>query len=356
VDGGEDVSGSSYTELTNMNKTPIGALFSPDPRTGILSTNPEVVGKNPNGTTYVATGNVNADYHPYGYAYGTSQAYELENSAYANYNGLQVAWIKTTGRLTFNLNGTWSKMLGTTIQQDPYTERGNYGPTAEDRPLVFNSTYTYNSGTLHTGSALVNGLGGGWTITGNSTWQKGGYFPAVGSVNFGLGEQYTGLPANAAAEGITTGIGDATYFGTDEGIPIRPVLTCNPTSGLTTHQVLNGKCFSAPAVGSQGGKAYPYMSTTPFFTNNLALYRTFHIYEKQQVQFRISAFDWLNHSLLTFNGGTPTTVNYNVDYASKTITPNFNNGSTGTNAFGVMTVRSALPFARVMELDVKYSF
>jgi Carboxypeptidase regulatory-like domain len=388
VDGGEDISGSSYTELTNVNKTPIGALFLPDPVTGKTATNPENVTENPNLSTMSATptGNKLADYHPLGLAYGTNSTYVLENSAYANYNGLQVAWIKTTGRLTFNLNGTWSKMLGTTIQQDPYTEKGNYGPTAEDRPFVFNETYAYNSGTLHTGNSLLNGLGGGWTITGITTWQKGSYIPAVGSVNFGLGEQYTGLPADttgasctkggtvpynvnncslAADTGITAGIGDPTYFGTDEGIPIRPVLTCNPNNGLSgtksiagqpSVQILNGKCFNAPAVGSQGGQAYPYMSQTPYFSNDLALYRTFHVYEKQQVQFRVSAFDWLNHSLLAFNGGTPTTVNYNVDYGSKTITPNFNTGSSGTGAFGVMTVRSALPYARVLELDVKYSF
>ena len=58
------------------------------------------------------------------------------------------------------------------------------------------------------------------------------------------------------------------------------------------------------------------MSQTPYFSNDLALYRTFHIYEKQQVQFRVSAFDWLNHSLLTFSSSTPTTVNYNVNYAT----------------------------------------
>ena len=49
VDGGEDVSASSFTELTNMNKTPIGALFSADPVTGKLSTNPQNVTENPNG-------------------------------------------------------------------------------------------------------------------------------------------------------------------------------------------------------------------------------------------------------------------------------------------------------------------
>ncbi|HEY1803830.1 MAG TPA: carboxypeptidase-like regulatory domain-containing protein [Terracidiphilus sp.] len=360
VDGGEDVSSSQFLELTNMNKTPIGALFSPDPVTGVLSTNPENVGENPNGTTFTSTGNKLADYHPLGLAYGTNSTYQLENSAYSNYNGLQVSWVKTTGRLTFNLNGSWSKALGTTIQQDPYTERGNYAPTAQDRPLVFNSSYTYNSGTLHTGSSLVNALGGGWTISGISTWQKGGYIPAEGSVNFGLGLQYTwptqAAQNAAAAQGITTGIGDPTYFGTDESLPIRPVLTCNPTSGLATHQVLNGACFNAPAVGTQGGQKWPYMSATPYFDNDLALYRTFHVYEKQQVQLRVTASDWLNHSLLTFNGGTPTTVNYNVDYTTKTITPHFNQAATGANAFGVMTIRSALPYARVIELDVKYSF
>jgi hypothetical protein len=356
VDGGEDISGSSYTELTNKNKMPIGALFAADPKTAIISTNPQNVGENPNGTGETATGNNYADYHPLGLAYGTNSTFELQNTAYANYNGLQVTWTKTTGRLTFNLNGAWAKALGTTVQQDPYTERGNYAPTAQDRPLIFNSSYTYNSGTLHSGSSLVNALGGGWTISGISTWQKGGYIPAVGSVNFGLGLSYTGLPANAAAEGITTALGDQSYFGTDEGIPIRPVLTCNPTSGLTTHQVINGKCFNAPAFGTQGGQAYPYMSMTSFFDNDLALYRTFHVYEKQQVQIRVTASDWLNHSLLNFQGGSQTTVSYTEDYASKAITPTFNSGTTGSNAFGMTNVRSALPYARVIELDVKYSF
>lgn len=211
--------------------------------------------------------------------------------------------------------------------------------------------------------------GGGWTISGISTWQKGGYIPANfgnGVPNFGNGsatiEQYTGLPSTAAADGITDSLGDPTYFGTDESIPIIPVLTCNPTQGLANHQVLNGKCLNLPSlaggltVSPNGGKNYPYMSMTPYFDNDLALYRTFHIHENQNVQFRASAFDWLNHSLLTFANSNYYTANFNVDYNSKAITPNYNQGSTGANAFGLMTVRSALPYARVFELDAKYSF
>jgi hypothetical protein len=407
VDGGEDIEGSSYTEVSNQNKMPIGALFTADPRTHVLSTNPENVTLNPTGLgstapSSTATGNVLADWHPYGYAYGTNAVYMLQNTAWANYNALQVSWVKTSGRLTFDLNGTWSKMLGTTLQENPYVEGLNYGPTSTDRPLVFNTSYTYASGTLHTGNNLLNQLGGGWTISGISTWQAGGYIPAFlgdGIPNFGNGsstiEQYSGLPADTAGAscstpggcslaqdtGISTGLSQKTFFGTDESMPIMPVLTCNPTKNVGTHQILNGSCFNLPAlafnasgvaagtaqptVSANGGQAYPYMRMTPYFDNDLALYRTFHIHENQNIQFRASAFDWLNHSLLTFAGSNNYTVNYNVDYSTQTITPNFNTsntncsgvgGGTNTCGFGVLTERSALPYARVIELDLKYSF
>jgi hypothetical protein len=67
----------------------------------------------------------------------------------------------------------------------------------------------------------------------------------------------------------------------------------------------------------------------------------------------LSAFDWLNHSLLTFSGGSYYTVNYNQNYATRAITPNYTTGATG---FGYMADRSALPYARVLELDLKYNF
>jgi hypothetical protein len=358
-DAAEDYEGSTFNELANQNKTPVGAFFSPDPVTGVLSTNPEDLQENPTGTGQTPTGNSAADYHPYGYVYGTNQAYMIQNVGFANYNGLQVSWIKTSGRLTFNFNGTWSKALATALQENPYKVGANYGPPAIDRPYVFNSSYTYNTGRLHTGSGLLNQLGGGWTISGISTWQAGGYVPAAlgnGVPNFSLGLSYTGLPANAQAQGITSGIGSATYFGTDETLPIMPVLTCNPTHNLAHYQILNGSCFAAPAVGTQGGQNYPYMRAPAYFTNDLAVYRTFHIKERQQVQFRASGFDWLNHPLPEFSSLTPLTVTYNVDYGSKAITPNFNQGSTGSNAFGVMDTKSQAPYQRIIELDVKYSF
>ncbi|HTV06552.1 MAG TPA: carboxypeptidase regulatory-like domain-containing protein [Acidobacteriaceae bacterium] len=353
-DASEGIEGSTFSELADQNKTPIGAFFKPDPVTGVLSTNPENLGTNPTGTGGTPTGNTAADYHPYGYAYGTSSALMIQGNSYANYNGLQVAWIKTAGRLSFNLNGTWSKSLGTALQTNPFNVNLNYGPTSIDRPFVFNASYTYQTGSINNFDRGVNQVLSGWTISGISTWQAGGYIPAAlgnGVPNFGLGLTYTGLPANAKAEGINSNIGDPTYFGTDASLPILPVLTCNPTTGLKHYQRVNGNCFNAPAVGTQGGQNYPYMSAGAYFNNDLAVYRSFHIHESQAIQFRASAFNWLNHPLPNFSSLTPLTLGYNVDYNSKTITPNYN-----TSTFGVMDSKTGGTYARIFELNVKYTF
>ena len=42
-----------------------------------------------------------------------------------------MAWIKTTGKLGYNLNATWSKTLGTSLQTNPFNINLNYGPTVD---------------------------------------------------------------------------------------------------------------------------------------------------------------------------------------------------------------------------------
>jgi hypothetical protein len=356
--------GSLFAALADQNKTPMGAFFKPDPVTGVLSTNPENLGTNPTGgASGTPTQNKAADYHPYGYAYGTSAVAMIQSTSYTNYNALQVAVIKSSGKLGYNINGTWSKTLGTGLETNPFNMRANYGPTATDRPFVFNASYYYQTGKLSTSKAYVNQALGGWTISGISTWQAGGYIPVAlgnGVPNFNLGLSYTGVSAAQTKQGIGTGIGSATYFGTDAPVPILPVLTCNPTSGLKHYQRVNGNCLAAPAVGTQGGQNYPYMSTGAYFDNDLAIYRSFRIHESQQIQFRASAYNWLNHPLPNFSSsgaGGPLAVNYNVDYTSKNITPNFN-----TTTFGVMDSKTGPasatsgPSSRTITLSAKYFF
>jgi hypothetical protein len=343
----------NFPGFADQNKVPIGALFNPDPITGLVASNPENVGT----TCAGAVCNSLADYRPYGKEYGTNSLIMSKNIGYSNYNGLQVSWLKRAGRLSFNLNATWSKSLGTgAFDLNPFVLRANYGVEDWDRPFVFSSSYGYQAGTLlHGSNEVARAVANGWQISGISSWQAGGNLQALNNPNFGLTETYTNLPANASNLGITSVIGDPTYFGTDAPIAIMPVLACNPNSGLAYNQRVQLKCFSAPAVGTQGGQKYPYMSMAALIENDLALSKTFRIKEKQNVEFRISAFNWLNHPLPQFSGSNQLTLRYLVDYPSKTITLNTGAGGTVSN-FGYLDQKVGAPNQRIVELNMKYHF
>ncbi len=346
-------SAGSFPEQADQNKTPIGALFLPDPVTGLVASNPE----NVSNTCAGSVCNNLADYRPFGKEYGTNGIIVSKNIAYSNYNGLQVGWLKRAGRLNYNLNATWSKSLAIDAYNvDPFVLRNNYGPAQWDRPFVFSASYVYQSGeVIHRDNKLLQGAVNGWAISGVSSWQAGGNLQALNSPNFGLTESYANLPANASTLGITNVIGDPTYFGTDAPIAIMPTLTCNPNSGLAYNQRVQLKCFSAPAVGVQGGQKYPYMSMAAMIENDLALSKTFNIRESQNVEVRISAFNWLNHPLPQFSSGNQLTLRYLVDYPTKAITLNTGTGGTVSN-FGYMDQKVGAPNQRLVELNLKYHF
>jgi hypothetical protein len=351
-DDGESSNGSGFGSLADQNKTPIGALFQPDPKTGLVATNPENVS-----TTCAATCNQYADYHPFGFAYGTNSVYMHQSTFHSNYNALQASWTKRTGRLIYNFNYTWQKQLGTAaLQVNPFNESLDYGVLNVDRPFLFNSNYIYQFGNLiHGYNPVVRGAANGWTISGITSWQAGGSLQQeTGSPgNFSLGETYTNLPSNASALGITSGIGNDTYYGTDAPLNILPVLTCNPKSGLGHNQLLNQSCFGAPPVGQQGGRNFPFFGNAAYWENDLGLYKTFAIHEQQNVQFRISAFNWLNHPLPQFSSGNQLQLRYLVDYPSKAITLNT---AADSSTWGVLDSKSGAPTQRILEMNLKYNF
>jgi hypothetical protein len=317
----------------------LGAFFLPDPVTGIVSPNPENLSQGPNGTTIA---NKQADYQPFGYAYGSNPIEVSTHVGYSNYNGLQLSWVKRSERLTYNLNYTWSKTLGTGQQIDPFTVRGNYGILSVDRPYVFNASYAYNFLDVYNGeSHLLRGVANGWTVSGITTWQSGSNLQASGqnASNFFLS---------------ITGLSSATYFGTaaSSGVPlhklIMPVLTCDAGVNLKDKQRINASCFAAPAIGSNGPRNLPYYRNADFFDTDLAAYKTFHITEGQTVQFRASAFNWVNHPLPQFSGNNQITLHYNQD-----LTPNT---SSNSPTIGFLDQKTGGHSQRILELALKYNF
>jgi hypothetical protein len=352
-DDGESSNGSSFGALADQNKTPIGALFQPDAKTGLVATNPENVSTTCAGPVC----NQYADYHPFGFAYSTNSVYMHQSMFFSNYNAVQSSWTKRNGRLIFNFNFTWQKQLGTAaFQVNPFDERRDYGVLNVDRPYLFNSDYVYQIGDLvHGFNPVVRGVANGWTISGISSWQAGGSLQQENGSpgNFSLGLTYTNLPANAKAQGITSSIGNDTYYGTDAPLNILPVLTCNPKSNLGHYQLLNQTCFGAPAIGQQGGQNFPFLGNAAYLENDLALYKTFPIHEAQNVQFRVSAFNWLNHPLPQFSGSNQLQLRYNVDYPTKAITLNTAGDSP---TWGVLDQKTGTPSQRIIEMNVKYNF
>ncbi len=350
--GQSDGSGIGGSNFPNMNKIPLGALFQPDPVTGAAApSDPENPAKI-------------ADYHPLSgctstgacYGYGTNSVSVHQHVGYSNYNGLQIAWLKQAGHLSFNFNYTWSKSLGIVGSTlDAFNVHGNYGVLSIDRPQAFNASYAYSIGNMyHGGFKPLGGAVNGWTISGITTFQAGGNLQAGSSQNLGLSLEKQDASGNNI-ESLTS----KTYFGTDAN-SILPITTCNPKSGLGSLQLVKLSCFSAPAVGNQGNRQVtPYLSGPIYTDSDLTLYKTFAITERQNVQFRASAFDFMNHSLWGFSGNNLLTLKYATKDGGKTFYTSDSILGVSQSKWGVMNQKSPYSgagYARIVELSVKYSF
>jgi hypothetical protein len=365
--GQSDAVGIGGSGFTNINKIPVGGLFKPDPVTGAAApTDPD------------NTGSYNlANYEPYSgctasgacYGYGTNSITVQQHLGYSNYNGLQVAWMKQAGHASFNFNYTWSKSLGIVSSTlDAFSLHGNYGILGIDRPQVFNSSYAYGIGKVYHGSQLfLSGLANGWTLSGITTFQTGGNLQANSSQNLGLTIQEPSGSGNNTS-GSTETLSTRTWFGTDQG-SILPITTCNPKSGLSSHQLLNFSCFTAPAVGQQGNRVqHPYLSGPIYTDTDLSVFKNFNITERQTVEFRASAFNFVNHPLWGSTGGNLLSLKYDTPDGGHTYTSSSSllgvpeSGpctTTGTAAWGCMNQKypySAAAYGRIVELSLKYDF
>jgi len=324
--------------------------------------------------------------------YGTNGVTMIQHNNYQNYNALQVQLVKRAGPVTINANLTWSKSLSTQNNYDPFNISPNNSWSNQNRPIVFNSSYIYREPNFYHGNRFVGGAVNGWTISGITLWQQGQQ--TLPSINIqydpnSIAAFIAADPADATARQIsvnTRSVGANTFFGTNAGITTgRPLITCNPKSGLVYHQLYR-PCFTAAPFGSSGGTALPFVAGQAYMENDLALSKTFTIHEQNKVKFTASAFNWLNHPLPQLGSGESTTEYYFYNYTTHAITPNdlCGSGSTGNTTgscnpgspivssnqygnangnpndlFGTQHFKQAFVSAnsqRVMEFELKYNF
>jgi hypothetical protein len=154
-----------------------------------------------------------------------------------------------------------------------------------------------------------------------------------GSVNFNMS-----LPTGTLPGGEN--LSQRTVAGT-QSVTVMPILTCNPTKNLASHQYINASCFALPSPGNNGGYVMPEMFGPAFFNSDLSLFKNFQFSESRKLQFRFSAYNFLNHPLWTFGHDN----NLNLSFAA--------DGTVNNSRFGYVDNKLG---RRIIQLAVKFYF
>jgi hypothetical protein len=319
---------------SNINLVPIGAMFFL-PGSKTPSPNP-------------STANANF-YRPLndpatGIGYGDLNL--ATNNLYANYNGMQIAWLRNAGRYTIQANYTLQKALGIVSSTlNPFNLHANYGTQPTDRRQLFNIAYSLDLGSpLHT-NKFLNGAVNGWQLSGITQVQSGANLTYSGSYN--ASTNFNLNVGNLTLPGTTIGINNQSILGTN-AIQLNPLVLCNPKSGLGPHQYINPNCFAPPTVvGQNGPNVLPAVYGPSFFDSDLALFKNFKIRESMNLQFRFNAYNFLNHPLWSFPDNSNLTLKYDQDASGKITL------DSTSSKFGTATTKQG---ARILELAVKFSF
>jgi hypothetical protein len=255
---------------------------------------------------------------------------------YANYNSLQATWVRTKGRYTINLNYTFAKALGIISSTfDSFNMANNYGVQAGNRTHLFNAAYSIELGNP-VRNTIAGGVVNGWQVSGMLQLQSGANLTGNRGNNFSMNTNSYKIP------GTTFNVSNTSLLGTPD-VALRPLVTCDPAANLAPHQYVNGNCFAMPAqVGQNGPTTLPVIYGPAFFNTDLGLFKNFDVGEGKKLQFRFTGFNFLNHPLWSFPGGSNLTLGFS--------------GTTGqinTPLFGYTTQKQG---RRVIQMAVKFIF
>ncbi len=298
-------------------------------------------------------------------AYRPLQGYQnlniAVNNIYSNYNGLQVTWGRHAGRYTLQANYSYQKSLGIvqpgnpangpSVTLNPYNLAANYGVMPGDRRQLFNIAYSIDLGSPLRTEKVLGGVVNGWQLSGITQLQSGANLTYLSSNdNFNMQLNNAIIPGSQGllnpdgSHGIT--ISNKSILGTD-AMQLNPLVTCNPKSGLSSHQYVNGSCFAAPtAVGQSGPALLPVVYGPGYFNSDLALFKNFQITESKKLQFRIQAYNFINHPLWSFSGTSNLNLNFVQDPTTQAV-------SLSNPNFGKTTTKEG---NRVLEFAAKFFF
>jgi hypothetical protein len=388
-----NASSTAYSESSDINVLPLGAFFSSTFSTANLPAS--IIAPN----TGNFLGNLDTAEQDFYRTYPFFQhIYALKHDYYANYNSVQVSWNRVgSGIVTWGANYTLSKDLATAASYnnnlaDPINLRNDYNPAPFDRSQVINAHYLVNFGTRYNGgNSLLSRVANGWMISGISTFQSGPDLPSEQGENFGFGYGTTavtrvympqqldldsgadktcanvyGIPPDANGHTYcVTGINPTVWMGTPDYL-LMPTVSCNPSGGSAKHEFMKATCFGVPLPGSattgnlalsknpsgQGQYRLPYIHGPAYLNNNLSLFKDFSIRESRTLEFSASAFNFLNHPLVSFNNNDSSNLDLG-NLLAAVPGQNLTEPELGYKDFGIANVKYG---SRLMELSAKFKF
>jgi hypothetical protein len=219
-----------------------------------------------------------------------------EYSGYSNYHSLQTGVNRRfDDGFMFSFFYVWSKALG--INNDDFTaglpnatdaeiRRLDYSLLSTDRPHNFVANAIYQLPWLKNSDSVMGQIFGDWQLSGIYRWTSG----TPQGVGYSI-----------------SGINQSHLTGSADGNPgARIVLTCDPGAGYGSdpYAQFNTACFSQPQPGSDGAEsARFFMRRSPINNLDLSLSKIFPGPKSMKFEFRIDAFNALNHTQFTgFNG------------------------------------------------------
>jgi hypothetical protein len=267
----------------NINKVPLEAMWSSN-NGGLDPNNLPCVGSLCGGDQFrplLGYGNLNV----------------ATNNGYANYNALQVTWLRTKGKYSINLNYTFGKAMGIIGDDqisDEFNLANNYGVLPSNRTHIFNAAYHIQLPSPvkdKTAALFVNG----WQLSGIAQIQSGANLWGYSN------NQMFNMNTNSAKIPSTNfNISNMSLLGTTN-IRVKPLITCDPRAGLAEHQYVNPSCFALPTeVGQNGPNVIPPIYGPTFFNWDMGIFKSFRITESKSFEFRINGYNWLNHPLWSF--------------------------------------------------------
>jgi len=358
--------------LQNQNAIPLGAFFGPNPQVGGGALTGETIPT----ATLGGSSTLANQYRPYPNYAGI---FVPHHTNWANYNALQISLNKQRGSLAIGANYTLSKALGvrgnydTGNTADPVNANHDYGIVSFDRPQAFNVTYSYQEGKKFRGRRELGWVLNNWELSGITKLASGPDLSVLnGNTNYNLsasvGYAYGSLPA-LQTEGINVGAPE--WLGSSDYL-LQPTVTCDPRKGLhsallsgtqVSKQYINGACFGLPAQGTQGAWTLPDVHGPSYFSSDLSVFKDIQMNDRQQLQLRMSAFNFLNHPISSFNPSNLSALNLTfADPKCNTTTGAGCVYSESAAIAGLSLQNSGFGYTpykfgvRIVEFGVKYNF